>query len=112
MKTWIVPAGSTVGAQALRFMDRPVPEPGPGEVKIALKAWSLNYRDGMVASGRYIFGPVKRDTVPLSDGAGEIVAVGLGVTVWKVGDRVAGTDRKSTRLNSSHTDISRMPSSA
>ncbi len=91
MKTWIIPAGSTAGAQALKLTERSSPEPGPGEIKIALKAWSLNYRDRMVASGRYVFGPVTRDTVPLSDGAGEIVAVGRNVTEWKIGDRVVGT---------------------
>ena len=51
---------------------------------------SLNYRDLMIAGGQY--GPgVALPLVPLSDGAGEITAVGAAVTKWKPGDRVAGT---------------------
>ena len=57
---------------------------------VRVRATSLNYRDLMVATGRY--GPgVPLPLVPLSDGAGEIAAVGDGVTRWKPGDRVAGT---------------------
>ena len=56
-----------------------------------MRAWSMNFRDLGVASGRYFGGAVARDTVPLSDGAGEITAVGPGVTQWRVGDRVAPT---------------------
>lgn len=71
-------------------VERPEPEAGHGEVKIKVHATSLNYRDLLVASGRY---PAKTDStlIPLSDGAGEVVAVGAGVTRFKVGDRVAGT---------------------
>jgi NADPH:quinone reductase-like Zn-dependent oxidoreductase len=54
-----------------------------------MKAWSLNYRDLLVVTGKY--NPkMKLPIVPLSDGAGEVVAVGAGVTRVKVGDRVAG----------------------
>jgi NADPH:quinone reductase-like Zn-dependent oxidoreductase len=56
-----------------------------------MRAVSLNYRDLAVATGNYFGGSVKRDTVPLSDGAGEVVAVGPGVTRVKTGDRVAST---------------------
>jgi NADPH:quinone reductase-like Zn-dependent oxidoreductase len=90
MRKWIIPAGSTAGAAGLRLIEAPSPEPGPGEVKIAVKACSTNYRDFGVAAGKYFFGPVKVDTVPLSDGAGEIVAIGPGVSDWNIGDRVAG----------------------
>jgi len=52
----------------------------------------LNYRDQAVAAGTYgLGGPVTRDIIPLSDGAGEIAAVGSGVTRFKPGDRVAAT---------------------
>ena len=65
------------------------PEPGPGEVLIHVRANSLNFRDFMVAHGKYPAG-VKHCVIPLSDGAGDVVAVGQNVTAVKVGDRVAG----------------------
>ena len=71
----------------MALVGRPVPEPTTGEVQVKFYAVSLNYRDVMVASGTY--NPrMKLPAVPLSDGAGEISAVGDGVTKWKVGDRV------------------------
>lgn len=70
--------------------DRPEPEPGRDEVKIKVHAAALNYRDLLVASGRYS-APRKPSVIPLSDGAGEVVAVGEGVSRFRVGDRVAGT---------------------
>src|SRR5580658_950158 len=75
----------------LRRAERPDPQPGPREVLIRVRATSLNYRDHMVVLGQYIGGVVKRDTVPLSDGAGEVVSVGSGVSRFKPGDRVMGT---------------------
>ncbi|MES2568723.1 MAG: NAD(P)-dependent alcohol dehydrogenase [Verrucomicrobiota bacterium] len=77
------------GPDALQLVEVPEPEPRPGEVLIKVHAVSLNYRDLMVMDGRY--GRVSLPLVPLSDGAGEVVAVGEGVTGWKIGDRVAGT---------------------
>lgn len=75
------------GIEKLSLVDRPTPEPGPGEVLVKFHAASLNYRDVMVVSGTY--NPrMKLPAVPLSDGAGEITGVGDGVTKWKVGDRV------------------------
>ena len=59
MRKWIIPAGSTAGAAGLRLIEASSPEPGPGEVKIAVKACSTNYRDFGVAAGKYFFGPVK-----------------------------------------------------
>ena len=69
--------------------ERPDPQPGPHEVLIRIRATSLNYRDHMIVSGHY-FTPVSRPTIPLSDGAGEVAAVGPGVTRFQKGDRVAG----------------------
>ena len=66
------------------------PEVGPGEVLIRVRATSLNYRDLMVAKNDY-GSPATEELIPLSDGAGEVVAVGQGVSKWKVGDRVAGS---------------------
>ncbi|MFN9430763.1 MAG: zinc-dependent alcohol dehydrogenase family protein [Acidobacteriota bacterium] len=63
--------------------------PGPGQVLVGVRAVSLNYRDLLVVKGRYNPKmPLPR--VPLSDGAGQVLAVGEGVTRWKAGDRVAG----------------------
>lgn len=105
MRTWIVPAGSTTGAEALRLIDRPTPEPAHGEIRVAMKAWSINFRDLGVAAGGYFGGPVKRDIVPLSDGAGVVDAVGPGVTRWNVGDRVAGTFFQNWAGGSFHTGV-------
>jgi hypothetical protein len=55
-----------------------------------VRASSLNYRDLMVLKGGGR-GPTKLGVVPLSDGAGEVAAIGDGVTRVKVGDRIAGT---------------------
>ena len=89
MRQWIIAKGST-SLQGLSLRDVPDPVPGPGEVLVRVHACSLNYRDQIIPLGLYMGGPVAEDTVPLSDGAGEIVALGEGVTGWAVGDRVAG----------------------
>ncbi|MGD0131863.1 MAG: NAD(P)-dependent alcohol dehydrogenase [Bryobacteraceae bacterium] len=67
-----------------------VPEPGAGEVLVAIKAVSLNYRDLAVVTGRYPRNPAE-PTIIASDGAGEVIAVGDGVTAFRAGDRVAGS---------------------
>lgn len=76
-----------VGFEHLALVDRPEPAPGPGEVCVRMRYASLNYRDRVVALGGY--GPQMRvPLVPLSDGAGEVVAVGPGVRALRTGDRV------------------------
>jgi NADPH:quinone reductase-like Zn-dependent oxidoreductase len=60
-----------------------------GEVRVRIRAVALNYRDLMLAQGTA--GPAGRDVIPVSDGAGDIVEVGAGVTELKVGDRVIST---------------------
>ncbi|MFA8388394.1 MAG: alcohol dehydrogenase catalytic domain-containing protein, partial [Pelagibaca sp.] len=74
------------GAKNLILTERLVPEPNPNEIVIRLTSASINYRDVVVVDGTY-----KPDMalpiVPLSDGCGEVVAVGDGVTRFKVGDR-------------------------
>ena len=77
--------------EGLRLVEKPKPEPGAGQLLVRMRAASLNYRDQLVVSGGYFGGTVTRDTIPLSDGAGEVVGVGAGVTRFKPGDRVAGT---------------------
>ena len=76
------------GIDALTLSDRPDLKPGYGRVLIQVRATSLNYRDLIVARGNYP--GQKPSLIPMSDGAGEVVAVGEGVTRIKVGDRVAG----------------------
>lgn len=65
---------------------RPIPEPGHGEALVRLKATSLNYHDLVNLSGVIRGGPWPR--VPMSDGTGEVVAIGPGVTSIAVGQRV------------------------
>lgn len=76
------------GIDKLIAVQRDMPAPANGEVLVKFHAASLNYRDVMVASGTY--NPrMKLPAVPFSDGAGEIVSLGEGVTKWKIGDRVS-----------------------
>jgi len=64
-------------------------EPGRGQIEVRIRACSINYRDLLVVRGEY--DPrFELPFVPLSDGAGEVVAVGRDVEQWKVGDRVIG----------------------
>jgi NADPH:quinone reductase-like Zn-dependent oxidoreductase len=80
---------SAFGLDALKLVDKPQPKPGPFQVLLKMRAFSLNYRDLMIAKGQY--NPkLKLPAVPLSDGMGEVAEIGPGVTRVKVGDRVAG----------------------
>lgn len=79
---------NSFGLDSLKLTSREEQEQGKGEVLIKLRAASLNYRDLMVVQGRY--NPKQPlPLIPFSDGVGEVVAVGEGVTRVKVGDRVA-----------------------
>ena len=78
------------GIAALTLDEAPAPTPGPFEVVVRVRAASLNYRDLGVINGTYTRGSHRPGMTPLSDGAGEVVAVGPGTTRAKVGDRVAG----------------------
>ena len=82
MRAWVVPPGSS--SADLRRVDRHDPQPGHGQVLVRVRAVSLNYRDQMVVS-TYFGGPNTRDLVPLSDGAGDVAAVGAGVSRLRVG---------------------------
>ena len=90
MRVFEIAKGSE-SLDGLRQARRDQPEPGPGQVLVKLHAASLNYRDYMIALGKYIGGPVAHDLIPLSDGAGEVVAVGEHVAGLAPGDRVATT---------------------
>src|ERR1051326_4512731 len=76
----------SIGIDSLGVVDRPQPQPGPGQVLLKMRAFSLNYRDLMVVKGMY--NPrLRLPMVPLSDGVGEVVEAGAGVTRVKKGDR-------------------------
>jgi len=72
--------------EGMELVERPDPVPGAGQVTVRMRAASLNYRDLLTVQGKG--GAYKLPLVPFSDGAGEIVAVGEGVTRVAVGDRV------------------------
>lgn len=90
MKTWVLNAGAT-SPDDMHLVEREAPPPGPGQVQIRVRACSLNYRDQLIPQGKYMGGTIAQDVVPLSDGTGEVAAVGSGVQRFAVGDRVAGT---------------------
>jgi len=73
----------------LKLCDEEDRRPGLKEVAIRIRATSLNYRDLKVATGAYEQRTIKPQLIPLSDGVGEVVEAGPGVTRVKVGDRVA-----------------------
>jgi NADPH:quinone reductase-like Zn-dependent oxidoreductase len=75
------------GLDSLAAVDRPDAIPGPGQVVVRMKAVSLNYRDLLMVRGHY-YPKQPLPLIPLSDGAGEVVLVGDGVTRAKAGDRV------------------------
>ena len=87
MKAYHIDRFGTVGGIVRRSSEDP--RPGPKEVLMRVRASSLNYRDLMVLKGGGR-GPTKIGVVPLSDGAGDVAAIGGGVTRVKIGDRIAG----------------------
>jgi NADPH:quinone reductase-like Zn-dependent oxidoreductase len=108
MKIYRFPRAS--GIDTLALLDAPKPSPGLGQIVVRMRAASLNYRDLNVAAGRAARGTLPENLVPLSDGAGEIDAVGPGVTRAKVGDRVCGLfmqDWLGGEIEPSHIDSSR-----
>src|SRR4029078_11496845 len=75
------------GFDTLQLVDRPEPPAlGPHEVRVQVRAVSLNYRDLGVARGAH---KRAKPVIPTSDGAGGVIAVGERVTRWQPGDRVA-----------------------
>src|ERR1700744_1858669 len=76
------------GLDKLVYTDLPdAPPPKAGEITVRLRASSLNYHDYVVAIGQL---KTADNRIPMSDGAGEIAAVGEGVTEFKAGDHVMG----------------------
>ncbi len=88
MKSWKL-AGTGISSLKLHSDAKDPLPPGHGQVLVRVRAASLNFRDLLVISGMYV--TCKPDLVPLSDGAGEVIAVGEGVSRFAKGDRVALT---------------------
>lgn len=78
----------SLGADSLRLVERPEPVPGPRQVVLKMKAFSINYRDLLVVNGVGRWRP-PLGRVPVSDGVGMVVAAGIAVSRVKVGDRVS-----------------------
>jgi NADPH:quinone reductase-like Zn-dependent oxidoreductase len=76
------------GLENLKLVEENQPEPRPGELLVRIRASSLNFHDDMVVTGKI---PCADGRVPMTDGAGEVIAVGENVTEFKVGDNVVGT---------------------
>jgi NADPH:quinone reductase-like Zn-dependent oxidoreductase len=88
MKCYVIP--SPKGIDSLQLVERPEPTPGPRQLLVRVRATSLNYRDLLTVEAQSARAAPKPDLIPLSDGAGEVVAIGPGVTRFEIGNRVAG----------------------
>lgn len=88
MRAWQFKHGNKI--DGLELIRRPSRDPGPGEVRVAVRAVSLNYRDLMAVNGLYPVA-VAHPVIAASDSAGDVMAVGAGVTAFRPGDRVANT---------------------
>ena len=73
------------GFENCKIIDQPNPTPKPNEILVKWHATTLNFHDYLVAKGLI---KVAEGRIPMSDGAGEVAAVGSDVTKWKVGDKV------------------------
>lgn len=100
------------GLDKIEIVDRDQPEPKAGEILVKLHASSLNYHDFVVAIGGI---PAEDGRILMSDGAGEVVAVGDGVSGWKAGDAAVslffprwqdgrGTDQLRLGVPGDHAD--------
>lgn len=81
----VIAIGESGGLDNLNIIECEDPKVGPGQVLVAWHATSLNYHDYLVAVGAI---PVPAGRIPMSDGAGEVIAVGPEIIDWKVGDKV------------------------
>ncbi len=87
MQAWT--CTETTGPEDLSWQDSPTPEPGKGEVRVAIKAASLNFPDLLIVQGKYQIKP-PLPFVPGAEFAGVIEAIGEGVKHLAVGTHVAG----------------------
>jgi len=86
MQAWL--CENPVGIDALTWQTLPTPQPGPGQVLMAIKAASMNFPDILIVQNKYQMKP-PLPFVPGSEYAGVVEALGEGVTHLKVGQRVA-----------------------
>jgi NADPH:quinone reductase-like Zn-dependent oxidoreductase len=85
----VIQANAPFGLDNLKLAEiEDAPAPGPGEISVRIRASSLNYHDYAVVMGMI---PPADKRIPMSDGAGEVTAVGAGVSEYKVGDAVVST---------------------
>jgi NADPH:quinone reductase-like Zn-dependent oxidoreductase len=89
MKRWQLDKS---GSKSLHLIESPMPQPGAGQILVRIKAVSLNYRDKLVIEDKYLV-PILYPLVPGSDLAGEVVAVGSGVSRFRAGDQVVSIFR-------------------
>ena len=75
------------GIDNLKISTRPDPKPGPGQVLLRMSASSINFRDPIVPERAYGSQSGNLPLIPVSDGVGDVIDVGAGVTRVKVGDR-------------------------
>ena len=75
------------GPETLVLEEVPEPTPGPGEILVRVRACAINYPDVLIIEDKYQFRP-QRPFAPGGEVAGEVAAVGEGVTGWSVGDRL------------------------
>ena len=107
----VVEFSETGGPDVLSIITTDVPQPGPGEVQIAMKAAGLNRAELVFIAGQYLVEPHLPSRLGF-EGAGEIVAVGADVADFKVGDRVAITPAFQQNAYGVLGTVVNMPASA
>jgi NADPH:quinone reductase-like Zn-dependent oxidoreductase len=84
----VIQVARPASLDAFRLVECDQPEPSFGQILVRIRASSLNFHDYVVVVGML---PVDDGRIPMSDGAGEVIAIGEGVTAFAVGDRVMST---------------------
>ncbi|KPA76375.1 alcohol dehydrogenase [Leptomonas pyrrhocoris] len=90
MQQWQLPKGGAGVATMTLHKDISIPTPSGSQMVVKMKAVSLNHRDLYIAETNFMPGTLD-NVIPLSDGSGEVTAVGPACTRFQVGDRVALT---------------------
>lgn len=78
------------GSEVLEVQERPIPEPGPGQVRVHVRASALNRADILQRKGHYPVPPGAPPDISGLEYAGEVEKLGESVSSWKIGDRVMG----------------------